>query len=108
MKRWMWRRPVAVAVTWYFSLSQMVPLAGAAQYLRPMDDRQGPATHVVETALGLAVAIPAVLAFNYLSQQIARAESGLASAAGELIDLLEGWGEGDTHALKEVRRDRVA
>src|SRR5204863_6072292 len=47
---------------------------------------------LVETALGLAVAIPAVLAFNYLSQQIAREESGLTSSAGELIDLLEGWG----------------
>jgi len=63
---------------------------------------------LIETALGLAVAIPAVLAFNYLSQQIAGMETGLTNAAGELIDLLEGWDENDTHPLKEVRRERVA
>jgi biopolymer transport protein ExbB len=59
---------------------------------------------LVETALGLAVAIPAVLAFNYLSSQIARDEMALASSAGELIDTIEGWGED----VAEVRRDRVA
>jgi biopolymer transport protein ExbB len=60
---------------------------------------------LVETALGLAVAIPAVLAFNYLSARIAREEMALASSAGELIDTIEGWGEEDR---REVRRERVA
>ena len=60
---------------------------------------------LVETALGLAVAIPAVLAFNYLSGQIARDELTLATSAGELIDTLEGWGEDEG---VEARRDRVA
>ncbi len=60
---------------------------------------------LVETALGLAVAIPAVLAFNYLSSAIANDERGLASAAGELADTIEGWGE---TSEGEVRRDRVA
>jgi biopolymer transport protein ExbB len=48
---------------------------------------------LIETALGLAVAIPAVLAFNYLTGLITREESGLNSAAGELLDTIEGWAE---------------
>jgi biopolymer transport protein ExbB len=48
---------------------------------------------LIETALGLAVAIPAVLAFNYLTGVITREESGLQSAAGELLDTIEGWAE---------------
>jgi biopolymer transport protein ExbB len=48
---------------------------------------------LIETALGLAVAIPAVLAYNYLAGQITREESGLNSAAGELLDTIEGWAE---------------
>jgi biopolymer transport protein ExbB len=60
---------------------------------------------LVETALGLAVAIPAVLAFNYLSNSIAGDERALAMAAGELSDTIEGWGETDPG---EVRRERVA
>jgi biopolymer transport protein ExbB len=48
---------------------------------------------LVETALGLAVAIPAVLAYNYLSTKIARDEGALNAAAGELLDTLEGWEE---------------
>ncbi len=59
---------------------------------------------LVETALGLAVAIPAVLAFNYLSSRIAAEEMALATSAGELVDTLEGYGEHDV----EVRRERVA
>jgi len=61
---------------------------------------------LVETALGLAVAIPAVLAFNYLSNAIAADERALAAAAGELADTIEGWGEDDDD--RELRRDRVA
>lgn len=60
---------------------------------------------LVETALGLAVAIPAVLAFNYLSTQIARDELALNTSAGELIDTIEGWGEADA---SQGRRERVA
>jgi biopolymer transport protein ExbB len=60
---------------------------------------------LVETALGLAVAIPAVLAFNFLSTQIARDEISLAAAAGELVDLIEGLGETDR---REMRHERVA
>jgi biopolymer transport protein ExbB len=53
----------------------------------------GIAEALVETALGLAVAIPAVLAFNYLSTEISKDERALATSAGELIDTLEGWAE---------------
>lgn len=60
---------------------------------------------LVETALGLAVAIPAVLAFNYLSSAIANQERALAAAAGELADAVESWGEPEPG---EVRRERVA
>lgn len=48
---------------------------------------------LVETALGLAVAIPAVLAYNYLSTKIGRDEGALTAAAGDLLDTLEGWEE---------------
>ncbi|HUI28078.1 MAG TPA: MotA/TolQ/ExbB proton channel family protein [Candidatus Kryptonia bacterium] len=48
---------------------------------------------LIETALGLAVAIPAVLAFNYLSGQIAQDELMLNHASGQLLDLLEDWAE---------------
>jgi biopolymer transport protein ExbB len=65
----------------------------------------GIAEALVETALGLAVAIPAVLAFNYLSAQIARDELALATSAGELLDTIEGWGD---EAPEPARRDRVA
>ena len=58
-----------------------------------------------ETALGLAVAIPAVLGFNYLSTSIANDERALATSAGELADAIEGWGEADR---PEARRERVA
>lgn len=60
---------------------------------------------LVETALGLAVAIPAVLAFNYLSSDIARDEGQLGRAAGELLDTIESWEESETRG---ARRGRVA
>ncbi|HJQ85238.1 MAG TPA: MotA/TolQ/ExbB proton channel family protein [Candidatus Binatia bacterium] len=60
---------------------------------------------LIETALGLAVAIPAVLAFNYLSSLIAADELALATSAGELLDTLEGFGDEET---RRVRHDRVA
>jgi biopolymer transport protein ExbB len=48
---------------------------------------------LVETALGLAVAIPAVLAFHYLTNEIARDEGALNRSAGELLDSIEDWEE---------------
>jgi biopolymer transport protein ExbB len=65
----------------------------------------GIAEALIETALGLAVAIPAVLAFNYLSTEIARDELALNNSAGELIDTLEHWGE---VRVQPKRRERVA
>jgi biopolymer transport protein ExbB len=44
---------------------------------------------LIETALGLMVAIPAVLFFNYLSGRIAQIELALGRSSGELLDLLE-------------------
>jgi len=52
---------------------------------------------LIETAVGLAVAIPAVLAFNYLTGLINREERGLNGAAGELLDTIEGWAEEEVH-----------
>jgi biopolymer transport protein ExbB len=49
----------------------------------------GIAEALIETALGLLVAIPAVLAFNALSARINGVELALARSAGELIDELE-------------------
>lgn len=48
---------------------------------------------LVETALGLAVAIPAVLAFNYLSGKISAEERTLNHAAGQLLDTIEDYAE---------------
>src|SRR5258707_1591933 len=59
---------------------------------------------LVETALGLAVAIPAVLAFNYLSNAIAHDESALLNSAGELLDTIEDWAEREAQSN---RRERV-
>jgi biopolymer transport protein ExbB len=58
----------------------------------------GIAEALVGTALGLAVAIPAVAAFNYLSTQIARDQLALANAASELLDKVERWGESERPA----------
>jgi biopolymer transport protein ExbB/TolQ len=65
---------------------------------------------LIETALGLAVAIPSVLGFNYLSTQVARDEAALNSAAGEVLDSVEGWAEEQLHESdrKEPQRGRVA
>src|SRR5215468_10100663 len=52
---------------------------------------------LIETALGLAVAIPSVLGFNYLSTQVARDEAALNGAAGEVLDSIEGWAEAELH-----------
>jgi biopolymer transport protein ExbB len=44
---------------------------------------------LVETALGLAVAIPAVIFFNYLTGRVAAVEAALGRSAGQLIDEME-------------------
>ena len=44
---------------------------------------------LAETALGLLVAIPAVLLFNYLSARVALIELALSRSAGELLDEME-------------------
>jgi len=48
---------------------------------------------LIETAFGLAVAIPSVLGFNYLNGQVVKDEMLLSNAAGELLDLMETWAE---------------
>ena len=60
---------------------------------------------LIETAFGLAVAIPAVLCVNSLSTMISRDELALETAAGELADTLESWGAVEPRA---GRRERVA
>jgi biopolymer transport protein ExbB len=49
----------------------------------------GIAEALLVTALGLCVAIPAVLFFNYLSAKIDRVELKLTNAAGEFLDEVE-------------------
>jgi biopolymer transport protein ExbB len=44
---------------------------------------------LIETAFGLLVAIPAVIAFNYLNARISAIETALGRSAGELLDELE-------------------
>jgi biopolymer transport protein ExbB len=44
---------------------------------------------LIETAFGLVVAIPSVIAFNYLNAKIALIETALGRSAGELLDELE-------------------
>ncbi len=61
---------------------------------------------LVETALGLAVAIPAVLAYHYLTNEITRDEGALNRSAGELLDSIEDWAERD--AQTGARRGKVA
>jgi biopolymer transport protein ExbB len=54
----------------------------------------GIAEALIVTALGLAVAIPSVLAFNYVATRISQDQLALTDAAGELADRIEGWGHG--------------
>ncbi len=44
---------------------------------------------LVETAFGLLVAIPAVIAFNYLNARVSAIDTALGRSAGELLDELE-------------------
>jgi biopolymer transport protein ExbB len=63
---------------------------------------------LVETALGLAVAIPAVLAFHYLTNEITRDEGALNRSAGELLDTIEDWAEREAQTQAGNRREKVA
>jgi biopolymer transport protein ExbB len=58
---------------------------------------------LAETALGLLVAIPAVLLFNYLSGKVALIELALGRSAGELLDELE-----NRYGRKSERREDKA
>ena len=44
---------------------------------------------LIVTGYGLLVAIPSVLAFNWISNRVAKYEAGLANAGSELVDQLE-------------------
>jgi len=57
---------------------------------------------LVETAFGLAVAIPAVLAFNFLTGQIVRDELTLNNAVGELLDCIEDFDERRVQHARDV------
>lgn len=57
--------------------------AGIAPVMRGISEA------LIETAFGLLVAIPSVIAFNYLNARIAGIETALARSAGELLDELE-------------------
>lgn len=57
--------------------------AGIAPIMRGISEA------LVETAFGLLVAIPSVIAFNYLNARIATIETALGRSAGELLDELE-------------------
>jgi biopolymer transport protein ExbB/TolQ len=63
----------------------------------------GIAEALVETALGLLVAIPAVLLFNFLTARINAVDLALARSAGELIDELEVH-----HGVKRERKKLAA
>lgn len=50
---------------------------------------------LVETALGLLIAIPSVLMFNLLTGKIAAFEAGAVQNAGRILELLEDYGYGN-------------
>ena len=56
---------------------------------------------LVETAFGLLVAIPAVIAFNYLNARVSALDTQLGRAAGELLDELENhFGRSQLHSSR--------
>jgi biopolymer transport protein ExbB len=57
--------------------------AGIAPIMRGISEA------LIETAFGLLVAIPSVIAFNYLNARISGIETALGRSAGELLDELE-------------------
>jgi biopolymer transport protein ExbB len=46
---------------------------------------------LIETAFGLAVAIPSVLGFNFHNERVVKEEMRLNNAVGELLDRMEDW-----------------
>jgi biopolymer transport protein ExbB len=68
----------------------------------------GIAEALIETALGLSVAIPAVLAFNYLSAKIGTEELRLKNAAGELLDTIEDRAERAVRAARGAATDSAS
>lgn len=50
---------------------------------------------LIETAFGLAVAIPSVLAFNFHNERVVREETLLNNAVSELLDRMEDWREAE-------------
>jgi biopolymer transport protein ExbB len=63
----------------------------------------GIAEALVETALGLMVAIPAVLFFNQLNTKINAVETELARRTGELLDEVENaHGSRDSGSFEKV------
>jgi biopolymer transport protein ExbB len=71
--------------------------AGIAPIMRGISEA------LIETAFGLLVAIPSVIAFNYLNARIAGIEAALGRSAGELLDELE-----NHQGLSTGRRERHA
>ena len=67
----------------------------------------GIAEALVETALGLLVAIPVVLLFNYLTARVSAIELTLERAAGELLDEMQGHFGGNS-ARKAERQSAAA
>ena len=67
----------------------------------------GIAEALVETALGLLVAIPVVLLFNYLTARVSAIELTLERAAGELLDEMQGHFGGNL-ARKAERQSAAA
>jgi biopolymer transport protein ExbB len=61
----------------------------------------GIAEALAETALGLFVAIPAVLLYNYLSVRVAGIELSLGRSAGELLDEMENRHGRQSHTVAE-------
>ena len=66
---------------------------------------------LVVTGMGLFVAIPTVLLFNWLSNKIGTYEAGLSNSAGELVDRLESGprltSRGDALPVDEAPADAV-
>ncbi|MFO0612851.1 MAG: MotA/TolQ/ExbB proton channel family protein [Polyangiaceae bacterium] len=60
---------------------------------------------LVETALGLLVAIPTVMAFNYLSQRISAVEGALARSTGRLVEELAAAHGAEPEATHSARRE---
>ncbi len=54
---------------------------------------------LIETAFGLAVAIPSVLAFNYHNERVVREETLLNNAVSELLDRMEDWREAEVSGI---------